>query len=101
MKFQELLKGFSEGFGSVVNKTEARFDRVITNFERKLNARLARIKRKIFATFFQLLILGISFTLLTLGAILFLTRFFSLDIILLVSGILLLYVAVILSWITK
>ncbi len=94
MNWINFFKSFGEGVQAGMQKAEAR----VEHMARKVEYKIERIKRKIFASMLQLLFVAIGVVALIIGAVLFFARFFAYDVIFLVTGIILLYVAMLVGW---
>ncbi len=70
---------------------------LINDFEKIINIKLNRFKKKIFFFSFELLFIVLSIIFLILGSILFLSRFLPIDLIIIIYGFLLLYIAFIIK----
>ncbi|MBD3164492.1 hypothetical protein GF323_04780 [Candidatus Woesearchaeota archaeon] len=94
MSLKDFLLQFKQGFDSGIKQAEARFEL----FTRKLEYKLESFKKRIFLSVLQgfFVLLGLFF--LIAGAMLFFSRYFSLDIILLISGLIILYIAFLAGW---
>jgi hypothetical protein len=88
-----------EIFKPVMEHAKERFGDAIKRFEKRLYDKVMQIKRKIFASIFELAFYLMSFAFIALAAILFLRRFFPLDGVLIVVGVICLYIAIMLGMI--
>ncbi len=61
--------------------------------DRRIDHSVDRVKKRFLKTILYMLFLGFSITFTTVGVILFFSRFFSLDIVLICAGALFLYIA--------
>jgi len=80
---------FLKGFQEVFRRTEYGLDRITRKIELSIN----KIKKRMFSILLQFILVALSFVLITIGAVLFFSRFFPTDIVLIVTGLLLLYIA--------
>jgi hypothetical protein len=94
MKIGDKMKGFLDGVNAGMGKADKMVDKIMNKIEFRIN----KVKKKMLSGLLQIGFVLVGMLLLILGLILFLTRFFNLDLILIVAGLALLYVAVMLSW---
>ena len=87
------FKGLTDGFDGLFSKAENRFDKMLHSFEKKLEFKFRKIKKRLYSAVFELLFWVLSFILILAAGILFFSRFFSLDVIFLFAGVLCLYIA--------
>mgnify|MGYP006289840291 CR=1 FL=1 len=77
------------------------FERFKNDAERRAVHEANKIKRRIIMEFFQWSFFALSLLLVLAGVLLFFTRFFPGDLVILVSGVILLYVAMIIGLLKK
>ena len=82
-----VMDSFTEGFKMFFGKTENLFKTI----ERRVDFHIAAFQKKLMKTLFSLFFLLIGLTFIIVGIVLFLNRYFSMDVIILVAGLLLLY----------
>ena len=94
MSIVDIIKNFSEGLQLGMARVEEKME----NVSRKVEYKIEKAKKRLMAFLLSLLFLSMGIVLITVGAILFFYRFFSMDAILLVGGAIFLYIALIVSW---
>jgi len=92
MSIGSVFKNFVEGFTSIVDSAESKFNRRIESLEYKVIGMINKVKKKIYRSVFEIMFIGFGTVLLFIGAILFLSRYFSLDLVVIGFGVLALYV---------
>jgi hypothetical protein len=92
MNWVEIFQKLGEGVFSFINKAEDNFESRVAHLERRLELKLENFRRQLFKTAFELLFLVLSILLLLFGAIIFLTRFFPIDMVLFGAGLVCLYI---------
>jgi len=101
MEISKILITFIKLFQDIVKSMQSIVEKAGNEVIKKLEIVLKRFKKKLFISVIQLLFLILSPILLVLGLTLYLTRFFSLDLILISAGIVCLLIVIILSIINK
>lgn len=101
MEISKILITFIKLFQDIVKSMQLIVEKAGNEVIKKLEIVLKRFKKKLFISVLQLLFIVLSPVLLVLGLVLYLTRFFSLDLILITAGIVCLLIVIILSFINK
>jgi len=88
------LGTFVKGFQSALKGTDFGFNKVT----KKIDIYVSKLKRKILFSSLQIVFVVLSLVFFAAGLILFFTRFFALDIVLIVAGFVFLYIALLFYW---
>ncbi len=91
------IKEVVDNLFNVEDKLEGIIARAVSSTERMIMGRVKRIKRMIILSLWSFLLFGISALLLVGGIVFFFVRFFPPDLVLIVMGAVILYVALLIG----
>ncbi|MFH1510544.1 MAG: hypothetical protein ABIF10_02545 [Candidatus Woesearchaeota archaeon] len=84
-------------FGELIGRIEKLFSQITRNIEGFIDYEVQRLRKKLMKIALQGTILAAGIIFILAGAALFFSRFFSLDAVLIVGGLILLYIALLLN----
>ncbi len=93
MSFQDFIDGFMHTFQQTQDAITGGIDRV----QKTVIAQFYQMKRSFFRSVIELLLVGVSIIFIMIGAVLFLDRYFSLDLVLLIAGLVILNVTLLMG----
>jgi uncharacterized membrane protein len=92
MNWASLIKQFTEGFSSFWENAEHTLNRRMKEFEGRILGIMHRIRKAMYRIVLEMYFLALGITLFFIGAAFFLSRFFSLDVVLFGLGLVALYI---------
>lgn len=93
MSLQDFIDGFMHTFQQAQDAVTGGIDRV----QDAVVTQFYQMKRSLFRSVIELLLVGISIIFIMIGAVLFLDRYFSLDLVMLVAGLVILNVTLLMG----
>ncbi len=92
----DFFRNFKEGFESVIDTAQDKVHSRIGMIESRVSRVFYKLKRKVYRGVFELLFFSISIVFLFVGLVLFLSRFFALDLVIIGFALLALYIGLML-----
>ncbi|MGM5488956.1 MAG: hypothetical protein ACQESG_08505 [Nanobdellota archaeon] len=81
------LKDFLDGFMHTFQQTQDALANRVEQVQHQIVAQFYQMKRNVFKSLIELMLILVSIAFILVGAVLFLDRFFSLDLVLLIAGL--------------